>query len=71
MFACNPQPGAIFSRRMMIYYGVASRAVEEVLEFYSTREEAESVVRTVVEQAPELEDDAFIAEIDFPTPSPN
>ena len=55
----------------MIYYGVASYFVSEVMGFFPTREEAEAIVQQVIDEAPELAGDVFVAEIQFEEPSAN
>ncbi len=55
----------------MIYYGIASRAIHEVIEFYATREEADVVLQKLLEEAPALTGDMFVTTVEFPTPSRN
>jgi hypothetical protein len=55
----------------MIYFGVASQRVDEVIEFYPTRDEADAALRKLLAEAPQLRADAFVVEVEFPTPSAN
>ena len=56
---------------MMTYYGLGSRLVNETIELYDSREQAEDVVRTVLELAPGLADDICVVEIELEEPNPN
>lgn len=55
----------------MILYALASRQVQETVELFASREEAEAAVRAVVDDEPALAPDAFVAEIELPDPNPN
>jgi uncharacterized protein YfcZ (UPF0381/DUF406 family) len=55
----------------MTYYGLASRAMQEVFEFFATREEAEEAVRTVTRKVPELSADVFLVEVELGDASEN
>jgi hypothetical protein len=55
----------------MILYALASRQVQETVDLFSTREEAEAAVRVVIHDEPLLAPDVFVAEIELEDPSLN
>jgi hypothetical protein len=55
----------------MILYALASRQVQETVDLFPTREEAEAAVRLVVNDEPRLAADAFVAVIELEDPSLN
>lgn len=55
----------------MILYALASRQVQETVDLFSTREEAEAAVCEVLLDEPRLIGDVFIAEIELEDPSLN
>jgi hypothetical protein len=55
----------------MIVYALASRHVQETVDLFRTREEAEAAVREIVNVEPQLAADVFVAEIELEDPSTN
>jgi hypothetical protein len=51
-------------------YGIASRESGDVDEWRPSREEAEATLAQVLEEAPEVADDLYIAAVELPV-SPN
>jgi len=49
----------------LIFYGLASRFVGEVVEFYPSRAAAEGALEQVLGDAPELSGQLFVLPIDF------
>ena len=55
----------------MIYHGLASHRVNEALQLFPTREEAQEALEALLEAAPQLAEDAFLVEVEFEDLSPN
>jgi hypothetical protein len=55
----------------MIYHGLASHRVNQALELFPTREEAQAALDVMLEVAPELAEDAFVTELEIEDPSSN
>jgi len=51
----------------VVFYGVVSAQTEKVVQFFATREEAESMIAGVLEQAPELAGSLDVVPVEFPT----
>jgi hypothetical protein len=49
----------------MIFYGLASRFVGEVVEFFPSRTAAEAAVEGAAQDSPELAEDVYVAAIAF------
>jgi hypothetical protein len=56
---------AASARQTMIVYALASRQVQETVNLFRTREEAEAAVREIVNDEPQLAADVFVAEIEL------
>jgi hypothetical protein len=50
-------------------YGVATPGLEEAIDLYSSREEAEGELRRLIDSDPRLAADAFIEEIEIEFPA--
>ena len=59
----EPRATAVFLP--MILYALASRVVQETVDLFPTREEAEAAVREVLQDEPTLRADVFVAEIEL------
>ena len=53
----------------MKLYGVATPRVDEGIELYSSREEAEGELRRVIDDDPRLAADSFIEEVEIELPA--
>jgi hypothetical protein len=55
----------------MVVYALASRQVQETVDLFRTRDEAEAAVREILRYEPRLAGDVFVAEIELEDPSLN
>jgi hypothetical protein len=49
----------------VIFYGVASKIVDEVIEFFPSQRAAEDALEQILRDAPELERDLWVAAVEF------
>ena len=55
----------------VIFFGLADYSVQEVIEFYPSREEAEETLRQVLEDEPAFENILEVVTVDLGDTSPN
>jgi hypothetical protein len=53
----------------MRFWGLASRRVNEVVEFYGSREEAQQALAQVLRDEPDWRNIVFLVEVELPDPS--
>jgi hypothetical protein len=49
----------------VVFYGLASRFVGEIVEFFPSREAAEVAVEHAISDSPELNGDVYVETVDF------
>jgi hypothetical protein len=55
----------------VIFWGLASRLVDEVIDLYASREEAEEALADVLGDEPGWEDLLFVARVELAGPQPS